>query len=91
MLGDEVDVETIHGNMKLKIPAGTQSGKVFKLAGQGVHKLKSEDKGDHYVKITIETPTKLSKKEKELYSQLAEEAGLHPKSGKDGLFSKIIG
>jgi molecular chaperone DnaJ len=91
VLGDEVDVETIHGSMKLKIPAGTQSGKIFKLGGQGVQKLKSEDKGDHYVKINVEVPSKLSKKEKELYSQLAEEAGLHPKSGKDGLFSKIIG
>jgi len=90
-LGDEVDVETIHGKVKLKIPAGTQSGKVFKLKEYGVQKLKSEEKGDQYVKINVEIPTKLSRKEKELYAQLAQEAGLHPKSGKDGLFGKIIG
>lgn len=91
VLGAEIDVETIHGSVKLKIPAGTQSGKVFKLKEYGVQKLKSDEKGDHYVKINVEIPTKLSRKEKELYSQLAQEAGLEPKSGKDGLFSKIIG
>ncbi len=91
ILGDEVDVETIHGAIKLKIPAGTQSGKVFKLKEYGIQKLKSDEKGDHYVKINVEIPSKLSRKEKELYAQLAQEAGLHPKGGKEGLFSKIIG
>lgn len=91
VLGDEVEVETIHGNVKLKIPSGTQSGKVFKLKEYGVQKIKSEEKGDHYVKINVDIPAKLSRKEKELYTQLAQEAGLQPKGGKDGLFSKIIG
>jgi len=91
VLGDEIDVETIQGTVKLKIPAGTQSGKVFKLKGYGVQKLKSEEKGDHYVKIIVDIPSKLSRKEKEIYAQLAEENGLKLKGGKDGLFSKIIG
>ena len=90
VLGDEIEVETIHGKVKLKIPAATQNGKVFKLREYGVQKLKSEEKGDHYVKINIEIPTKLSRKEKELYAQLAEESNLHPKGGKDGLFGKIF-
>ena len=91
VLGDEVDVETVQGEVMLKIPPGTLSGKVFKLKGYGIQKLKSEEKGDHYVKIIVEIPNKLSRREKELYAQLAQEAGLHPKGGKEGLFSKIIG
>ncbi len=91
VLGDDVEVETIHGKVKLKIPAGTQSGKVFKLKNYGVQKLKSDDKGDHYVKVIVDIPSKLSRKEKELYTQLAEEAHLHTRGGKDGLFSKIMG
>jgi molecular chaperone DnaJ len=90
VLGDEINVETIHGNVKLKIPSGTQSGKVFKLKGYGVQKLKSEEKGDHFIKINVDIPARLSRKEKELYTQLAEESGHKPKD-KDGLFSKIIG
>lgn len=76
VLGDEIEVETIHGKVDLKIPAGTQSGKVFRLKGYGVQKLKTEDKGDHFVKILVDVPVKLSRKERELYSQLAEESGL---------------
>ncbi len=91
ILGAEIEVETIHGKISLKIPAGTQSGKVFKLKEYGVQKLKSDEKGDHYVKINVEIPGKLSRKEKELYTQLSQEAGLQPKGTKDGLFGKIIG
>jgi len=82
VLGDEIQVETIHGKVGLKIPAGTQSGKVFKLKGYGVQKLKSDEKGDHFVKINVEVPSRLSRKEKELYAQLAEEAGIKG-GGKD--------
>lgn len=91
VLGDEVQVETIHGNVGLKIPAGTQSGKVFRIKDYGVSKLKTDEKGDHFVKVIIDVPQKISRREKELYLQLAKESGVQLKGGKDGLFHKILG
>lgn len=86
VLGDEIKVKTIQGDVKLKIPAGTQSGKVFKLKGYGMPRMNSAVKGDHYVKIIIQIPNKLSKKEKELYSDLTKEAGLKIKPTEKGFF-----
>jgi molecular chaperone DnaJ len=91
VLGDVVEVETLDGKLALKIPAATQSGKVFRLKEQGVQRLRGEGKGDHFVKVLVDVPAKLSKKEKELYQQLAKEAGLELKTTKEGFFSKIIG
>ena len=78
VLGDEIKVNTLQGEVTLKIPAGTQAGKVFKLKGYGIKKLHSEEKGDHFVKVQVIIPNKLSKKEKTLYQELAKEAGLEP-------------
>ncbi len=75
ILGSEIKVKTLHGEVTLKIPAGTQPGKVFKLKGYGVRKLHSDEKADHFVKIAVAIPTKLSKKEKQLYQELAKESG----------------
>lgn len=71
-LGDKVDIETVYGSVKLKIPAGTQSGKVFKLAGKGVPHLQSSGQGDHLVKINVAIPAKLTKKQKQLFEELKE-------------------
>ena len=65
-LGTEIEVETVDGPITMKIPAGTQSGTDFKLSGHGVTKLKSENRGAHIVTIIVDTPTKLSKPQKEL-------------------------
>lgn len=65
-LGTEVDVETIDGPVRMKIPAGTQSGTDFKLSGHGVHHPRRQTRGAHIVEIIVDTPTKLSKKQKEL-------------------------
>lgn len=86
VLGDEIDVKTVYGKVKLKIPAGTQSGKIFKLKGYGMPKLNSNQKGDHYLKIILDIPSKLSKKEKMLYADLAKEAKLNLNSGGKGSF-----
>jgi molecular chaperone DnaJ len=82
VLGAEIKIKTLEGEVTLKIPAGTQPGKVFKLKSYGVKKLHSEEKGDHYVKVHVVIPTKLTKKEKALFQQLAEESGLEPPKGK---------
>ena len=54
----------------MKVPAGTQSGTDFKLSGHGVPSLRSEKRGAHIVTIVVDTPTKLSKQQKELLEQL---------------------
>lgn len=76
VLGDTIDIRTVHGGVKLRLPAGTGHGKIFRLKGYGVQKLRSSGKGDHFVTINIKIPEKLSKKQRELYKQLADEEGL---------------
>lgn len=70
-LGTEIEIQTVDGPVTLKIPAGTQSGKVFKLSGRGVPALNRGSRGDHLVTVVVETPTKLSAKQRELLEQFA--------------------
>lgn len=63
-LGAEVEVETLDGAVELKIPAGTQSGAVFRLKGKGIPHLKKSGRGDHLIETVILTPTKLSRKQR---------------------------
>ena len=65
-LGGEVDVPTIDGTVSYNIPEGTQPGTIFRFKGKGVKKLNRSERGNQYVKITIEVPTGLSKKQKDL-------------------------
>jgi len=71
VLGNILEVPTLKGHAKMKIPPGTQSGKVFRLRGQGLPHLNSTRKGDLYVKIIVVIPNKLSSEEKELYRKIA--------------------
>ncbi|MBI5037191.1 MAG: molecular chaperone DnaJ [Candidatus Kerfeldbacteria bacterium] len=71
-LGDKVPVETLDGEVILKIPAGTQSGKVFRLGDKGVPHLRSRGRGDQLVTVQVVTPTKLSRKQKQLLEELAQ-------------------
>jgi len=68
-LGTEIDVETVDGTVRMKIPAGTQSGTDFKLSNHGVPHLRADKRGAHIVSIIVDTPTKLTKKQKELLEQ----------------------
>ncbi|MCR5035584.1 MAG: molecular chaperone DnaJ [Clostridia bacterium] len=63
-LGDEIIVPTLEEKIKYKVPAGTQPGTVFRLKGKGIKSLRSNRKGDLYVKVYLEVPTKLSKAQK---------------------------
>jgi molecular chaperone DnaJ len=75
-LGTEIPVETVDGKVTLKIPAGTQSGKVFKLSGRGVPSLgATRARGDHLVTVTVEIPTKLSAHQRELLEQFSADSG----------------
>lgn len=68
-LGTELEVETIDGTLTMKIPAGTQSGADFKLSNHGVPHLRSDKRGAQIITVKVETPTNLSKKQKELLTQ----------------------
>ncbi|MNH58534.1 Chaperone protein DnaJ [compost metagenome] len=68
-LGTEIDVDTVDGPVRMKVPAGTQSGTDFKLSSHGVPHMRSTARGPHIVSIIVDTPTKLSKKQKELLEQ----------------------
>lgn len=70
-LGDEITVPTIDGNVKYNIAEGTQTGTVFRLKGKGVKKLRRTDRGDQYVKVNIEVPKNLTKKQKDILKDFA--------------------
>jgi molecular chaperone DnaJ len=89
VLGDEIIVPTLTGSVKMKIPAGTQSGRLFRLKGQGIQGLNSYSRGDQIVRAIVVTPTKLNKEETELYTRLKEfDHKRELKPGK-GFFSKL--
>lgn len=74
VLGAVIKVETVHGKVEMKIPAGIQNGTVLTVKGKGSPSLRSDKMGDHFVKVNIKVPEKLSRKEKELYEELARES-----------------
>ncbi len=86
VFGDEVEVPTLDGAARLKIPPGTQSGTIFRLRGKGVARLHSHGRGDELVTVQVETPTKLTKRQEELLKELA---GTFGDKDKKGLFGKI--
>lgn len=74
-LGTEIEVETVDGNVRMKVPAGTQSGTDFKLSGHGVPHLNKSSRGAHIVTVIVDTPTKLTKEQKDLLEKLRSEKG----------------
>jgi molecular chaperone DnaJ len=69
-LGGEVELPTLEGNVSLKIPAGTQSGRVFRLRGKGVSTVRDQRKGDLFAQVAVETPVHLTPEQKELLEKL---------------------
>src|SRR3954468_17447195 len=88
-LGATIDVPTLDGKVKMKIPGGTQSGKVFRLRGKGIPHLNGYQGGDQHVRVTVEVPEKLTKKQKDLLEQFQAATGedSHPQS--KGFFDKV--
>jgi molecular chaperone DnaJ len=74
-LGAEVDVPTLEGKVKLRIPAGTQSSKVLRLKGKGIVDLHGYGRGDQLVKIVVETPKRLTARQRELLEEFAKASG----------------
>ncbi len=74
-LGAEVEAPTLEGRVRIRIPAGTEGGKVFRLRGHGVPDVRTNQKGDLYVKVQIAVPKKLSPRQEGLLRQFADETG----------------
>ena len=74
-LGGELDVPTLKGRLKLKIPAGTQTGKTFRLKGKGITSIQRGQQGDLYCRIMVETPVNLSRDQKQMLEALQKSLG----------------
>lgn len=68
-LGGEIEVPTLNGGVVMKIPEGTQSGRIFRLAGKGIKKLQGYGQGDQHVRVIVETPTHLNSKQKQMLKE----------------------
>ena len=88
-LGDEIEVPTVHGNVKLKIPAGTQTGANFRLKGKGAPKLRGSGNGDQYVIINIVTPKNLNQAQKEALQAFAKASGVEVSGSRKGFLDKF--
>lgn len=88
-LGDEIVVPTLDGRVKYKIPEGTQSSTVFRLKSKGVHVLNGHGRGDQYVKVVVETPTKLNDEQKDILKQFAEVMGEDVHEQRKSFFDKV--
>ncbi|MFW5648011.1 MAG: molecular chaperone DnaJ [Candidatus Alkaliphilus sp. MAG34] len=88
-LGDELEVPTLEGKVKYKMPEGTQSGTVFRLRSKGIVNPKGYGKGDQYVKVIIEVPTKLSEAQKDILRKFASESGEEIHQQKKTFFNKV--
>lgn len=89
-LGDTVEVPTVHGNVEMAIPAGTQTGKTFRLKGKGAPRLRGGSQGDQHVTVKVVTPTKLNDAQKEALLAFAKASGdekIAPQ--KKGFFNKV--
>ena len=81
-LGTELQVPTIDGKAAVRVPAGTQSGQIFRLRGRGIQQLGGYGRGDQLVRILVETPRHLTARQRELLEEFAQETGeeVHPQS-----------
>ncbi|MDR0406243.1 MAG: molecular chaperone DnaJ, partial [Clostridiales bacterium] len=88
-LGAEIDVPTLHGGVKLKIPEGTQTGTSFRIRGKGIARLGGNGQGDQFVKVTIDVPKRLTEKQKELLKSFGASVGTREFGGRKGFFGKV--
>jgi molecular chaperone DnaJ len=72
VLGDEIHVPTLNGDVELRIPPGTQPGKTFRLRGRGIPHLRGSGTGDQLVTVSVQIPTRLSAEQRELFEKLAQ-------------------
>ncbi|MGG3915562.1 molecular chaperone DnaJ [Rossellomorea vietnamensis] len=88
-LGDEIEVPTLHGKVKLKVPAGTQTSTRFRLKGKGVPNVRGYGTGDQHVQVKVVTPSKLTDKQKQLLREFADISGQVPDEQHESFFDKV--
>ncbi|MFM1846601.1 MAG: hypothetical protein RL417_75 [Pseudomonadota bacterium] len=88
-LGDEIEVPTLEGKVKMKIPAGTTSGKIFRLKNRGVQVVGSNSRGDQHVRVVIKVPKKISEKHKKILKELREVEADDLAAESKGFFDKV--
>ncbi|MBK8052231.1 MAG: molecular chaperone DnaJ [Saprospiraceae bacterium] len=90
-LGTNAEVPTLSGNVKVKIPAGTQAGKIFRLKGKGLPSLQQYGKGDQLINVNIWTPKVLTHEETQILEKMREMPNFNPKpnSGEKGFFERM--
>ena len=95
-LGDKITVPTVDGEVEVVIPPGTQTGRVFRLRGKGIPRLRSDGsnsgRGDQLVYVQVEVPTKLTEEQRHLFEQLAESlgTGVTPQRNGKGFFDRVM-
>ncbi len=91
VFGTHLEVPTIDGKAKIKIPAGTQSGKIFRLKGKGFPSVNSYEKGDQLIHVNVWTPQQVSPEEKAALERLSDSVNFQPKPDKNekGFFEKV--
>lgn len=88
-LGDEIEVPTLHGKVKLKVPAGTQTGTKFRLKGKGVANVRGYGQGDQHIVVRVVTPTNLTENQKDIIREFAEVTGNRPDEHEMSFFDKV--
>ena len=88
-LGAEIEVPTLGGKAKMKVPAGTQSSKIFRLRGKGIQDVNGYGRGDQLVRVVVWTPTKLNKEEQAIFRELSEHENGEPPEGGKGFFDRV--
>jgi molecular chaperone DnaJ len=91
VFGTQAEVPTIDGKAKIKIPAGTQSGKIFRLKGKGFPHVNSYEKGDQLIHVNVWTPQHVTDEEKTILEKMNKSANFEPKPEKNdkSFFEKI--
>ncbi|MBI4409846.1 MAG: molecular chaperone DnaJ [Gemmatimonadetes bacterium] len=94
-LGAELEVPTVNGSARVKVPAGTQSGRLLRMRGRGLPHLQGTGRGDQIVRVIVWTPTELSTEQEEVFRRLAQFESEPPRpedaSGEGGFWSKVRG
>lgn len=89
-LGDEIEVPTLDGKVKLKIPEGIQSGTVLRMKSKGIPSLRGQGRGDQHVKVKVLTPQKLNEKQKQMLRDFAESSGANVNPEQKSWFKKFF-
>jgi molecular chaperone DnaJ len=89
VLGANLDIPTLEGMVRMKLPPGTQSGKIFRLRGKGVPVFGGAGKGDQLVRVVVEVPEKINRKQRKLLEELADEMGTDTMPQRQNFLSKL--